>query len=79
MLLALLPKSLQMPRQIPQCLVAAASGATPQAANRTPHALRPPTTALLVVGLVAGGATLPPHPVVVLASPRLLLIMLDLA
>ena len=54
----------------------AANDATPQATNRTPHALKLPTTALPVVGLVAGGTALPPHPMVVLASPLLLLLVL---
>ena len=69
MLPALFLEYLQMPRQIPRRLVAATNDATPQAVNRTPHALRLPTTALPVMGLVAGGAALPPHPVVVLAGP----------
>ena len=75
MLLELLPEYLQMPRQIPQRLVAAVSGTIPQAVTRTPRALKLPAAALPVVGLVAGGAALPPHFVVVLASPRLLLVL----
>ena len=56
--------------------MATTSDSTPQAANRTPRALRLLTTSLPVVGLVAGGATLPPHPMVVLAGPWLLLLVL---
>ena len=56
--------------------MAVASDATPQAATRTPHAPRLLATALLVAGIVAGGVALPPHPMVVLAGPRLLLLVL---
>ena len=67
--LALWLEFLLMPRPRPPRLVAAASGATPQAATRTLRALRIPTITLPVVVLVVGDAALPHHPMVVLAGP----------
>ena len=74
--LALWLEFLLMPRPRPPCLVATTSSATPQAVTRTLHARRVLTTALPVVVAVAGDAALPHHPVVVLAGPRLLLLLL---
>ena len=56
--------------------MATANSATPQAATRTLRAHRLPAPALLVVVPVAGDVALPHHPVVVLAEPCLLLLLL---
>ena len=74
--LALWLEFLLMPRPRPPRLVAATSGATPLAVTRTLRARRLPATALPVVVPVVGDAALPHHPVVVLAGPRLLLLLL---
>ena len=56
--------------------MAAVSDATLQATTRTPHAPWLLAIALPVVMLAAKGVTLPPHPMVVLAGPRILLLVL---
>ena len=73
--LALWLECLLMPRRRPPRLVAFASGATPLAVTRTLSARRVLVTALPVVVAVAGDAALPHHPVVVLAGPRLHLLL----
>ena len=75
--LALWLECLLMPRRRPPRLVATANGATPLAVTRTLRARRVLVTALPVVVIVAGGAALPHHPVVVLAGPRFHLLLFD--
>ena len=58
--------------------MAVASGATPQATNRTSRSLRIPIATLPMVGLEVGGATLPPHPMVVLGGSWLLLVLIEI-
>ena len=75
--LALLSEILQMPQLIPQHLKATIYDTILQVATRTPHAPRIPTTTLLVVEIVDGGTTQLPCFMVALASPWLLLLVLN--